>query len=43
MADQRLKYRKLTTGERHRLVFAEHFTRTEVKFELTESNYRLFL
>lgn len=30
-------------GERHRLVFAEHFARTEVKFELTESNYRLFL
>lgn len=43
MADQCLQYRKLTAGERHRLVFAEHFARTEVKFELTESNYRLFL
>ena len=43
MANQCFQHCKLTAGERHRLIFTEHFTRTEVQFELTKRNDRFFL
>ena len=43
VADQRFQHRELTAGERHWLIFTEHFTGAEVQLELTECNDGLFL
>ena len=43
VANQRFKHRELAAGERHWLVFTEHFARAEVQLELAEGNNGFFL
>lgn len=43
MADQGCKPRELIAGQRHRLLFKEHLTDTEIKLELAKGDDSLFL